>query len=78
LGAAFLKEERTAMTMPHELSSKDQAKALLKDALEVRVVRKNDSSKLKLRTKKGLYTFKTTEEEIESLIKGIKTPVVEF
>jgi len=64
--------------MPHQLASKDQAKALLKDALEVRVVRKDDSSKLKLRTKKGLYTFKATEDEIDSLVKGIKTPVVEF
>jgi hypothetical protein len=64
--------------MPHQLASKEQAKDLLKDALEVRVVRNGDSSKLKLRTRKGLFTLKTTEDEIDSLTKGTKVPIVEF
>ena len=64
--------------MPHQLESKDQAKDLMKEALEIRVVRNGDSSKLKLRTKKGLFTLKTTEDEIESLTKGTKVSIVEF
>jgi hypothetical protein len=34
--------------------------------------------KLKLRTERTLYTFKTTEEEAQALIKGQKIDVVEF
>lgn len=64
--------------MPHEVTSQDQVKALLKDAVEVRIVRNEDSVKLKVRTRKGLYTFKTTGEEADALVKGIKTPIVEF
>jgi hypothetical protein len=64
--------------MPHEVTSQDQVKALLKDAVEVRIVRNEDSAKLKVRTRKGLYTFKTTGEEADALVKGIKTPIVEF
>ena len=35
-------------------------------------------TKIKLRTGKRLYTFKTTEGEVEVLVKGTKTPVVEY
>jgi hypothetical protein len=64
--------------MPSELTSKDQFKALLKDAVEVRVVKTETTAKVKVRTKKGLYTFKTTPDEAEALVKGLKVPVVEF
>jgi hypothetical protein len=64
--------------MPLELTSKDQFKALLKDAVEVRVVKVEGTAKLKIRTKKGLHTFKTTADEAEVLVKGLKVPVVEF
>ena len=64
--------------MPSELTSKDQFKALLKDAVEVRVVKTETTAKVKVRTKKGLHTFKTTPDEAEALVKGLKVPVVEF
>jgi len=50
----------------------------LKDAVQVRVVKIEATAKLKVRTKKGLYTFKTTADEAEALVKGLKVPVVEF
>jgi hypothetical protein len=64
--------------VPSELTSKDQFKGLLKQATEVRVIKDGDSAKVKLRTKKGLFTFKTTEEEAETLVKGLRIPVVEL
>jgi len=35
-------------------------------------------TKIKIRTGNQLYTFKTTEEDAQSLVKGTKTPVVEY
>jgi hypothetical protein len=74
----LIKARARAVTMPHELTSKDQFNELLKDAVEVRVVRDEDAAKVKIRTKRGLYTFKTTGEEADLLLKGIKVPVVKF
>jgi hypothetical protein len=65
-------------TVPRELKSKDEFQKLLKTASEVRVSRQGDEAKIKLRTKEALYTFKTTTADADSLIKGLKTPVVEF
>ena len=64
--------------MPIEIKSEDEIEGLLEKAEEIRVVRNGDSSKLKLRTADRLYTFKTTEDKIDSLIKGTKTPIVEL
>jgi len=64
--------------MPKELRSKSEFQKLLDSATEIRVARKGDDAKIKLRTKEALYTFKTTGAEADSLVKGLKTPVVEF
>ena len=64
--------------MPKELKSKEEFEKLLKNAAEVRVTRNGKDAKIKLRTKEALYTFKTTSADVDSLIKGLKTPVVEF
>lgn len=64
--------------MPKELKSKDDFQKLLDSATEVRIARRGDDAKIKLRTKDALYTFKTTGAEADTLIKGLKTPVVEF
>ena len=64
--------------MPKELRSKEEFQKLLESATEVRVARNGDQAKVKLRTKMGLFTFKTTAEDADALVKGIKTPVVEF
>ena len=64
--------------MPFEVTSKDDFRELLKEAQEIRIVRKEDSAKVKVRTKKGLYTYKTTSEEADALVKGAKAAIVEF
>jgi len=64
--------------VPKELRSKEEFQKLLDSATEVRVARNGDQAKVKLRTKMGLFTFKTTAEDADALVKGIKTPVVEF
>ena len=46
--------------MPIELKSKTELAKLLDEATEVRVVRSGDDAKVKLRTEKALYTFKTS------------------
>lgn len=64
--------------MPKEIKGKEAFEKLLEEATEVRVARRGDEAKVKLRTKDALYTFKTTLEDADALIKGIKAPVVEF
>ena len=64
--------------VPKELKSKDEFEKLLEAATEVRVVRNGDGAKVKLRTRDALYTYRTTSEDADALIKGIKTPVIEF
>jgi len=64
--------------MPKEIKDKVQFDRLLEGATEVRVTRRGDEAKVKLRTKEALYTFKTTTEEADSMLKGAKAPIVEF
>jgi hypothetical protein len=64
--------------MPKEIKDKVQFERLMEGATEVRVTRRGDEAKVKLRTKEALYTFKTTTEEADSMLKGVKAPVVEF
>ncbi len=67
-----------AAEMPKEVKDKEQFGKLLEAATEVRVSRRGDEAKVKLRTKEALYTFKTTTEDADSLVKGLKVPVLEF
>ncbi len=64
--------------LPKEITSKEQFEKLLESATEVRVSRSGDEAKVKLRTKEALYTFKTTAEDADSMVKGTKVPVTEF
>jgi Ribosomal L38e protein family len=64
--------------MPKSIQSKEEFQNLLESATEVRVVKRGDGAKIKLRTKAALYTFKTTSEEADGLVKGTKVPVAEF
>ena len=64
--------------MPKEITAKEQFQKLLGEATEVRVAHKGDQAKVKLRTKGALYTFKTTSEEADAMVKGTKAPIVEF
>ena len=36
------------------------------------------AAKVKIRTRRQLYTYKTTEAEVDSLVKGTKVEVVEY
>ena len=64
--------------MPKELKTKEEFEKLLALASEVRVSRSGDQAKIKLRTKDALYSFRTTGEAADAMIKGIKTAVVEY
>jgi len=64
--------------MPKELKSRDEFAKLLGSTEEVRVIRSGDEAKVKLRTKAGLVTFKTTSADADALLKGTKASVVEF
>jgi hypothetical protein len=63
--------------MPREILSKEEFQKLLPSATEIRVVRTGETAKVKLRTAKTLYTYKTSGDEVEALTKDTKTPVVE-
>ena len=64
--------------MPREVKSRDEFEKLLEHATEIRVLKSEGSAKVKLRTSASLYTFKTTPEEADELVKGTKLPVVEL
>jgi hypothetical protein len=65
--------------MPLEIRSKEEADKLIEKATEVRVVKgKGDVVKLKMRTPKALYTFKTNEATAAAMTKGLKTPIIDF
>jgi hypothetical protein len=63
--------------MPKEIKDKAQFEKLLENVTEVRVAKRGDEAKVKLRTTEALYTFKTTASEADSMVKGTKVPVVE-
>jgi len=64
--------------MPREIMSKEEFQKLLPSATEIRVLRKGDFTKIKIRTADRLYTYKAKEGEVEALTKGSKAPVVEL
>ena len=64
--------------MPKEIKKRDEVTKLLTIATEVRVVRKGEDAKIKLRTKDSLYTFKTKGADADALLKGTKVPIVEL
>ncbi len=65
--------------MPAEIFDKDKFIELSSGASECRVVRSRGFIKLKLRTKRRLYTLKlTSENEAKEILSRIKCPVVEI
>ena len=64
--------------MPRELKSKEEFTKLLVQATEIRVVKRGDDAKVKLRTPDGLFTFKTSSDDVSALTKGSKAPVIEL
>ncbi len=63
--------------MPREVKTKEEFKKLLEGAAEVRVVKVGDSAKVKVRREESLYTFKTSSDDADAILKGTKVPVVE-
>jgi hypothetical protein len=72
------KGQENGGSVPKELKSRDEFKKLLESASEIRVLRRGDEAKIKLRAKDALYTFRTSTADADSMIKGTKTPVVEY
>lgn len=64
--------------MPTQIFDAKKFKELVPRAEEIRVARSDGKTKLKLRTKRMLYTYVTTDEEAEKLLKGIDKPVVDL
>ena len=64
--------------MPKEIRSEEEFKSLLEKSSECRVVRRDSSVKLKLRTEKMLYVFKTSNENADKLLSNIKVDLVEL
>jgi len=65
--------------MPKQIQTTEEFEKLLTKALQLRVVRLDEFVKLKLRTPDFLYTYKTTSDEANDLIKSAKDiEVMEF
>ncbi|MDO8056954.1 MAG: hypothetical protein Q6361_08845 [Candidatus Hermodarchaeota archaeon] len=63
--------------MPREILSEEEFFQILDQAEECRVKRLPDEVKLKLRTPRYLYTFKTDPSTAERLLAGMKIPVID-
>ena len=66
--------------MPEELKSIEEFMTTLDLAsiCYVKRLKKSDTVKLKLRTKKRLYTFKTTPKEANKIVQSLNIPVEEI
>lgn len=64
--------------MPRELFDKKKFLELAEHAYHCRVKRTGDVVKLKLRTKKILYTYKTDPGSAEQLLRQISCDVIEL
>lgn len=65
-----------AYYMPREARLEDFEK-LKEKAMYIVALKRGERSKLKIRTKKVLYTIKLKEEQIETLLKNVKVEVRE-
>ncbi len=63
--------------MPKQIYDVDRFLEMSEDAVECRVKRGGDKVKLKLRTKRYLYTLVLDPQEAEAVIQRVKCQVVE-
>ncbi|MHA1742246.1 MAG: hypothetical protein ACTSVD_09165 [Candidatus Thorarchaeota archaeon] len=63
--------------MPRQIYDVDKFLEMSENAVECRVKRGGDKVKLKLRTKKYLYTLVLEPQEAEAVIQRVKCQVVE-
>ncbi|TFF88661.1 MAG: hypothetical protein EU550_00860 [Promethearchaeota archaeon] len=64
--------------MPSEIFSEEKFLELSNNAIHCRVKRKKDIVKLKLRTKKELFTYKVDPATAERLLREIPCDVIEI
>ena len=64
--------------MPVEITNEKEFLDIAKIATLCRIKKSKDTVKLKLRTPKHLFTFKTTPDRAEVLLKDIEIPQVEL
>ena len=64
--------------MPREIFDEGKFLELSEYAIHCRVKRLKEIVKLKLRTKKILYTYKTTPESAERLLRNISCDIIEL
>ncbi|MDT7892131.1 MAG: hypothetical protein RQ952_05265 [Thermoproteota archaeon] len=63
--------------MPKEIKNKEEFIKLLPLAVECRVKQNKDHVKIKLRTKRMLYTYKTTnQDEVKEILDQVKCPII--
>lgn len=62
--------------MPKELKTEKEFRSVINRSIECRVLKQKNYVKIKLRTKKILYTYKTSEDKLKNLTKDIKIPVI--
>jgi len=67
-----------ATAVPRRIADADEFLKLAEQARECRVKRLEGEVKLKLRTRKYLYTLSTSPADAEALLKKIKCPIKEF
>ena len=63
--------------MPKQITDVDKFLEMTEDAIECRVKRGSDHVKLKLRTKRYLYTIVLDPQEAESTLQNVKCQIVE-
>ncbi|NHJ12615.1 MAG: 50S ribosomal protein L38e [Candidatus Thorarchaeota archaeon] len=63
--------------MPKQMTDVDKFLEMTEDAIECRVKRGSDHVKLKLRTKRYLYTIILEPQEAESVLQNVKCQIVE-
>lgn len=64
--------------MPREIFDEEKFLELSEYAIHCRVKRLKEIVKLKLRTKKILYTYKTNPENAERLLRNISCDIIEL
>jgi len=64
--------------MPREILEEKAFLEIVPKAIHCRVKRRKDVVKLKLRTKRVLYTFKTDPVNAERLLKSVNCDIIEL
>lgn len=64
--------------MPQEIFDPEEFLEIATRATECRVKRRGNIVKLKLKTKKKLYTLKSSPEEANVILQRIKLPIIDL